>query len=160
MFMCLGLGFICHTMCYCSPFVPFIASSCILAYWFRPNLDPMVFVIIHTPRPTSKGLDHPICMSMLACFYAYASVSLSSPRLCHAWRPPRAWSCLVTSDTHEALFRCNHLGCVSGCRVGLCIPFPFPFYAMICLPCLFVPPIGFLCIFTCLLTCSCISLAC
>ena len=36
----------------------------------------------------------------------------------------------------------------------------FPLHAMLCLPCLFVPPVGFLCIFTCLLTCSCISLAC
>ena len=31
---------------------------------------------------------------------------------------------------------------------------------MLCLPCLFVPPVGFLCIFTRLLTCSCMSLAC
>ena len=30
---------------------------------------------------------------------------------------------------------------------------PFPFHAMICLPCLFAPPIGFLCFFTCLLVC-------
>ena len=29
----------------------------------------------------------------------------------------------------------------------------FPFHAMICLPCLFAPPIGFLCFFTCLLVC-------
>ena len=27
----------------------------------------MVFVIVHVPRPISKGLDHPICMSMLVC---------------------------------------------------------------------------------------------
>ena len=31
---------------------------------------------------------------------------------------------------------------------------------MICLPCLFVPPIGFICIFTHLLTCPCMSTAC
>ena len=30
----------------------------------------MVFIIVHTPWPISKGLDHPFCMSMLACFYA------------------------------------------------------------------------------------------
>ena len=69
MFMCLGLGYVCHVMCYCSPLVPFIASSCVLAYWFGPDLDPMVFVVVHTPKPTSRGLDHPIFMSMLACFY-------------------------------------------------------------------------------------------
>ena len=55
----------------------------------------------------------------------YACVSLSCPRLCHAWRSPQAWSCLVTSDTHEALFGCNHLGCIFGCRVTSCIPLPF-----------------------------------
>ena len=55
----------------------------------------------------------------------YAYVSLSYPRLYHAWRPSRAWSCLVTSNAHEALFRCNHLTCVSECRVASCIPLPF-----------------------------------
>ena len=30
----------------------------------------MVFVIVHTLWPISKGLDHPFCMSILACFYA------------------------------------------------------------------------------------------
>ena len=38
--------------------------------------------------------------------------------------------------------------------------FPFPLRAMLCLPCLFMPPVGFLCIFTYFLTCSCMSLAC
>ena len=36
----------------------------------------------------------------------------------------------------------------------------FPLRAMLCLPCLFVPPVGFLCIFARLLTCSCMSLVC
>ena len=36
----------------------------------------------------------------------------------------------------------------------------FSLRAMIRLPCLFVPPVGFQCIFTRLLTCSCKSLAC
>ena len=45
-------------------------SSCVLAYWFGPDLDPMVFVIVCTPWPTSKVLDHPICLSMLTRFYA------------------------------------------------------------------------------------------
>ena len=36
----------------------------------------------------------------------------------------------------------------------------FSLCAMIRLPCLFVPPIDFLCIFTRLLTCSCKNLAC
>ena len=98
----------------------------------------MVFVIVHTPRPTSKGLDHPICMSML-----YACASLSCSRLFHAQRPLRAWSCLVTFDAHKALFGCDYLGGISGCRVASCVPFPFPQHTMLCLPCLFVPPVGF-----------------
>ena len=31
MFMYLGLDLVCHVMCYCSPFVSFIAFSCVLA---------------------------------------------------------------------------------------------------------------------------------
>ena len=54
---------------------------------------------------------------------------------------------MVTSDAHEALFGYNHLGGISGCQVALCIPFPFLLCAMICLPCLFAPPVGFQCIF-------------
>ena len=37
---------------------------------------------------------------------------------------------------------------------------PFPLRAMMCLPSLFMPLVGFICILTCLLTCSCMSLAC
>ena len=70
MFVCLDLGYVCHAMCYCSPFVALSFLSCVLAYWFGPDLDPMVFVIVITPWPISKGLDHPSCMPVLACFYA------------------------------------------------------------------------------------------
>ena len=70
MFVCVDLDYVCHAMCYCSPFVPFITFSCVLAYWFGPDLDPIVFVTVCTPWPILKGLHHPICMSMLACFYA------------------------------------------------------------------------------------------
>ena len=37
---------------------------------------------------------------------------------------------------------------------------PFSLRAAICLPCMFVPLIGFICIFTCLLICPCMSLVC
>ena len=113
MFVCLDLGYVNHAICYCSLFIAFDFLSNVLAYWLRPDLNPMVFVIVHTQRPTSKGLDHPICMSML-----YACASLTCSRLCHAWRPPQAWSCLVTSDVHEALFGCDHFGSIFGCRVA------------------------------------------
>ena len=32
---------------------------------------------------------------------------------------------MVTSDTHEALFGCNHLGGIAMMPVASCIPFPF-----------------------------------
>ena len=32
---------------------------------------------------------------------------------------------MVTSDAREALFRCNHLGCITMMSVASCIPFPF-----------------------------------
>ena len=64
----------CHVLLY--PFCHFIFLSFVLAYWFGPDLDPMVFVIIHTPRPTSKGLtskglDHLVLhvyAHLLLCF--------------------------------------------------------------------------------------------
>ena len=46
---------------------------------------------------------------------------------------------------------------MSGCSVRT---LPFLLCAMLCLPCLLMPPVGFLCIFTRLLTCPCTSLAC
>ena len=57
----------CHVLLY--PFCRFIFL--LLAYWFGPDLDPMVFVIIHTPRPTSKGWDHLVLhvyAYLLLCF--------------------------------------------------------------------------------------------
>ena len=52
MFMWLSLDLVCHAMCYCSHFVPFITFSYVLAQWLRPDLDPMVSVIVYKPRPT------------------------------------------------------------------------------------------------------------
>ena len=69
-FVYLDLGYVCHAMCYCSPFV-FIFLSCILAQWLGSDLDLMIFVIIHTPWPTSKSLDHPylhVYTCLLQCF--------------------------------------------------------------------------------------------
>ena len=72
MFVCLDLGYVCHAMCYCSPFVTLsFFLSYVLAYQFGLDLDPMVFVIVHTPWPISKGLDHPyfhVYACLLLCF--------------------------------------------------------------------------------------------
>ena len=117
-----------------------------LVFW--PNgltrSRPMVFVIIHVPWPISKGFRSFLFTYLcLLASMLYACVSLSSSRLCYVWCPSRAWPCVVTSDSHEALFRCNHLGGISRCWVAPCIPFPFPLCTMLCLPCLFVPPLAF-----------------
>ena len=66
MFICLGLDLVCHGMCYCSPFVPFIAFSCVLAR-SRP------YGLCHRPCTMAHIKTVwiiPICMSMLAYFYA------------------------------------------------------------------------------------------
>ena len=71
MFVCLDLGYVCHTMCYCSPFFHFVLLSCVLDYWFRPDLDPIIFITVHTTWPTSKDLDHPylhVYACLLLCF--------------------------------------------------------------------------------------------
>ena len=42
-----------------------------MAYWFGPNLDRMVLIIVHTPWPISKGLGHPylhVCACLLLSF--------------------------------------------------------------------------------------------
>ena len=54
----------CHVLL--QPFCCFIFLSCVLAQWLGPDLDLMVFVIVHTPWPKSKGLDNP-CLHVYAC---------------------------------------------------------------------------------------------
>ena len=57
--------------------------------------------------------------SLLLCFmFVLASLVLRFAMLFAL----RAWSCLVISDAHEALFGCDHLGSIFGCRVASYIP--------------------------------------
>ena len=64
-------------------------------------------------------------------------VCLSSSRLCHAQRPPWAWSYVVTSNACVALFGCNHLWDASPwCRFPLCISFLRSMRWCACLACL------------------------
>ena len=99
---------------------------------FRTQSRP--YGLCHHPKTKAhiKGFGSPLfaCLCLLASIL-YACVSLSSSRLCHVWRPSRAWPCVVTSDAHEALFRCNHLGGISRFRVAPCVPFPFPLRTML-----------------------------
>ena len=50
-----------------------------------------------------------------------ASLVLGLPRL----MPLASCGCVVTFDAHEALFGCNHLGCITMMPVASCKPFPF-----------------------------------
>ena len=104
-----------------------------------------------------------ICMFMLACLLLYFMLVITFLILGFATLDALSefGGCVVTSNIHEALFGCNHLGCITMMPVALCILFPFfLIHVMLCLPCLFVPPVGFLSIFTRLLICPCMSLAC
>ena len=70
----------CHVLF--QPFCCFTFLSYVLAYWFGPNPDPMVFVIARTHWPTSKGLDHPylhVYACLLLCFmFVLSSLVLGS----------------------------------------------------------------------------------
>ena len=55
---------------------------------------------------------------------------------------------MVTFDAHNALFGCCHLGCIAMMLVASSTPIPFSASCNDCLSCFFVPPVGFMCIFT------------
>ena len=141
------------------PFCHFTFLSCVLATWLGPDLDPMVFVIVHIPWPISKDLDHPFACPCLLASMLYLQCWPLQFQTLLCLTPLTGCGCVVTSNAHEAFSRCNHLGGISMMLVASCIPLPFLLHVMICLPCLFAPPVSFLCIFTHLLTCSSMSLA-
>ena len=137
----------------------FVFLYCVLAYWLGPDLEPVVFVIVHIPWPISEGLDHPflhVYARLLPCFIlVLASLVLGFATL-------DALGGFVVVWLHPTPMR-PRLGVTTwdtSLDTGLLCACLFPLRAMICLPCLFVPPVGFLCIFTRLLTCPCMSLAC
>ena len=51
--------------------------SCVVAHWFGPDLDHMVFVIVHTPWPTSKGLVT-LFLHVYACLLLCFLLTLTS----------------------------------------------------------------------------------
>ena len=70
MFVCLDQGYVCLALCYCSPFV---ALPFFLAFW-PIGSDPIQTLwslssSIHL-GPYQRVLITPICMFVLACFYA------------------------------------------------------------------------------------------
>ena len=158
MFVCLGLDLVCHDMCYCSPFVALSFFHVFLAYWFGLDLYLMVFVIVHTPRPTSKGLDHPdlhVYACLLLCFMlVLASLVLGFAMFGTLSGCMFVWLHLMPM---RSCLGCNHVRGIFGCQVAPIIPFPFfsPCNGM-----LIVLACGFLCIFTRLHICPCMSFAC
>ena len=113
----------------------------------------MVFVIIHTPRPTSKGLDHPIYMSMLACLLLCFMLVLASLVLGFAMFGALREFNLVW--LHPMPIRpCSDV------TIWEASPDAGLLRTMLCLSCLFVLLVGFICIFTHMLTCLCMGLAC
>ena len=159
MLICLDLCHVlpCAIVTLLSLYLSFLCFGLLVQTRSRP------YGLCHCPYTLAyiKGFGSPLfaCLCLLASML-HACVSLSCPRLCHAWHPLWVCGCVVASDPQEAMFGCNYLGGIFECQVAPCAPFPFPLRAMICLPCLFVPLVGFLHIFTCLLTCPCMSLAC
>ena len=114
----------------------------------------MIFVIVRTPWPTSKGLDHPYLhvypCSLLWFMFVLASLVLRFATL-------DALSRFVVVWLHSTPMRlCSDVTIWDAspwCRLLCAYLSPFSFHAMVCLPCLFVSSIGLICIFTCLLTC-------
>ena len=111
--------------------------------------------------PYQRFGSFPFCVFMLACFYALSSMLAS---LVLGFTRLDAFSRFVVVRLHLTPLRpcldINIWDASPWCQLLRAYLSPFLLRAMICLPCLFMPPIGFLCIFTRLLTCPCISLAC
>ena len=131
--------------------------------WQGVDLDLMVQVYIHTPRPISKGLDHFLyaCPCLLACFYALClCFPLQIQALPYFVRPVGllVWlrPSLLGIDWVQLLMR--YTSVVLVCLVHTFLCSVRCLYA--CLAC-FVPSVQLSllpCIFACLPTCSCMSL--
>ena len=108
-----------------------------------------------------KGFgSFPFCMSMLACFYSLSSVLAS---LVLGFATFDVLSGFVVVWLHLTPMRlCSGVTNWDASLSAklLCAPSLFLLRAMLCLPCLFVPLANFICIFTRLLICPCMSLAC
>ena len=113
------------------------------------------------PWPTSKSSDHPY-LHVYACLFLCVTLVLASLVLGFAMLD--AFSGFMVVWLHPMPMRpCLDVTIWDAspwCRLLCAYLSPFQLRAMICLPCLLVRPVGFLCIFTRLLTCPCMSLAC
>ena len=161
LFMCLGLDLVCHAMCYCSPFVPFYHIFLCFGLMVRTRSRP--HGLCHHPYTKAhiKGFGSSylyVYACLLLCFMlVLASLVLGFAML-------DAFSGFVVVWLHPMPMRpCLDVTIWDAspwCRLLHAYLSPFLLCAMMYWPCLFVPLVGFLCIFTRLFTCSCMSLAC
>ena len=83
MFVCIDLGYVCHAMCYCSPFV---ALSFLLVFW--PISSDSIQTLWSLSLSIHLGPYQRVWITLFAGLYwlasmLYACVSLSCSRLCH-----------------------------------------------------------------------------
>ena len=129
----------CFTPCLCAQAQTLFVMPCVIVallfllshfLMFWPNCQDLIQTLwslsssIHQGPHKRVGSPLFACQCLLASML-YAYISLSSSRLCHAWCLQQVCGCVVTSDAHEALFECNHLGCIAMMPIASCIPFPF-----------------------------------
>ena len=148
-FMCLGLNLVCHAMCYCSPFVPFYRIFLCFGPMVRTGSRP--YGLCHRPYTKAyiKGFGSSylhVCACLLLCFMlVLASLVLGFTTL-------DAFSGFMVVWLHLTPMRhCLDVTIWDAspwCRLLRAYLYSLPFCVMICLPCLFVPLVGFLCIFT------------
>ena len=143
--LCLDLCF--HMLvrsmpCLCAQIQAMFVMPCAIVPLLSLCLSFLCFGLLVRTRSRPYGLCHcpytkahikrvwiiPIFMFMLACFYALCLYQLLQFQALPCLMPPqRVCGCVVTSNAHEALFGCNHLGCIAMMPVASCIPFPFRF---------------------------------
>ena len=148
MFVCLGLGYVCHVMCYCSLFVDCLSFLCFgLLVWIRSwpyGLGYHQYTLAHIKGFESSYLHVYACL--LICFMlvlaslvlGFAMLNALSGFVVVWLRPTPMRPCLGVTTSEAS----------SDARLLRAYLSPFSFRAMIYLPCLFALPVGFLYIFT------------
>ena len=151
LFICLGLNLVCHAMCYFSPFIPFYRNFLCFGLMIRTRSRP--YGLCHCPY-TKAHIKRfgPSYLHVYACLLLCFMLMLTS--LVLGFTTLDALSRFMVVWLHLTLMRpCLDVTIWDAspwCQLLRAYLYSFSFCVMICLPCLFVPPVGFLYIFTCL----------
>ena len=109
--------------------------------------------------PCDDMLTMLVCATHWLYMHLYTLVYISMHEFCLLMCRPcfnTMKSCTIDPNLHLSLVDATFL-----CVLLLVCLFVYLFTSLlVCLPCLYVPPVGFIRIFTRLLTCPCMSLAC